>query len=182
MQQLPVLITGNPNKAKYVAQWLGIELEHQKLDLDEVQSLDLQEVVEHKVRQAYRLAKRPVIVEDAALILPAMGRLPGTFVKWFLDELGVKGLGELAARLSSAEAVGVLKYAYYDGKELQIFDGSMHGRLIAVPRGSGGFGFDAIFVNDGYDITRAEMDEEAYALTSYRKEALDKLAQYLTKA
>lgn len=182
MGKLPIFITGNANKARYVAQWLGMELEHQKLDLDEIQSLDLQEVVEHKVRQAYELAKCPVIVEDAALVLPAMGRLPGTFVKWFLAELGVKGLGELAARLSSAEAIGVIKYAYYDSVELRIFDGSMKGRLIAEPRGEGGFGFDKIFVNEGYEITRAEMDEETYARTSYRKEALDKLAEYLTKA
>jgi inosine triphosphate pyrophosphatase len=182
MNTLPIFITGNAHKAKYVAQWVGIELEHQKLDLDEIQSLDLGEVVEHKVRQAYTLAKRPVIVEDAALVLPAMGRLPGTFVKWFLEELGVDGLGKLAARLEAPTAIGMIKYAYYDGTELRVFDGSMSGKLIVEPRGEGGFGFDRIFVNDGYDITRAEMDEETYAKTSYRKEGLDKLAEYLTKA
>lgn len=46
-------ITGNPKKADYLEKYLGFPIEHTKLDLDEIQSLDLYEVVEHKVKQAY---------------------------------------------------------------------------------------------------------------------------------
>jgi inosine/xanthosine triphosphate pyrophosphatase family protein len=69
-------ITGNQKKADYLAQYLGIEVQHEKLDLDEIQSLDLREVVEHKVRQAYEMVKKPVLVEDTSLTFVALGKLP----------------------------------------------------------------------------------------------------------
>ena len=65
----PVFITGNQNKADYLAKMLGIELEHQKIHLDEIQSTSLEEIVEHKARQAYELIHKPVLVEDVALAL-----------------------------------------------------------------------------------------------------------------
>ncbi len=52
MQKL-TFITGNQNKADYLSRYLGFPVEHIKIDLDEIQSLNLNEIVEHKVRQAY---------------------------------------------------------------------------------------------------------------------------------
>ena len=60
-------ITGNQDKADYLAKYLGLPVKHIKLDLDEIQSLDLSSIVEHKVRQAYDKIKTPVIVEDVSL-------------------------------------------------------------------------------------------------------------------
>ena len=172
-------ITSNQNKADFLAKWLGHPVKHHKLDLDELQSLDLHVIVEHKVRQAYDIAKKPVLVEDAAFMFAAMGRLPGPFIKWFVEEIGYEGVLKLAHSLPSREAYAEVCYGYYDGKELRLFDGKMHGRIADTPRGSGGFGFDPIFINDGYDITRAEMDEETYAKTSYRTDAMKKLKPFL---
>lgn len=174
-----VFITGNQNKANYLAKWLGHPVSHKKLDLDELQSLDLRAVVEHKVRQAYRLVKKPVLVEDASLSFTAMGRLPGTFIKWFLEELGLDGLARLAHSLDHPKAHGRMCYALFDGKVIHYFEGEMHGRVAPKPRGSSGFGYDAIFIPDGHDKTRAEMDEDVAATTSYRAPALQKLAQFL---
>ncbi len=174
-----VFVTGNQNKADFLAKWLGRPITHRKLDLDEIQSLDLHEIAEHKVRQAYQIVKQPVLVEDAALTFMAMGRLPGTFIKWFAEEIGYDGLMHLAGSLPSQRAHGTVCYAYYDGQDLKFFDGEMHGHIASEARGSGGFGFDPIFVNDGYDITRAQMDEDTYFKTSYRTPAMTKLKQYL---
>ena len=52
-------ITGNQKKADYLAKYLGFPVKHHKLDLDEIQSLDLREIVEHKMRQAYEAVKGP---------------------------------------------------------------------------------------------------------------------------
>lgn len=62
--QTITFITGNQKKADYLAQYLGFPIEHVKVDLDEIQSLNLREIVEHKVKQAYEKIKKPVIVED----------------------------------------------------------------------------------------------------------------------
>ena len=52
-------VTGNQKKADYLAKYLGFPVKHQKLDLDEIQSLDLKQIVEHKVRQAFIEAVAP---------------------------------------------------------------------------------------------------------------------------
>lgn len=69
-------ITGNPHKAEKLREYLNFPLMHQKIDLDEIQSLDLYEIVEHKVRQAYNIIQSPVLVEDVSLEFSALGRLP----------------------------------------------------------------------------------------------------------
>src|SRR5689334_15009651 len=129
-------ITGNLHKVEQVNAFLGTELAHHKLDLDEIQSLDLHQVAEHKVRQAYEVLKKPVLVEDAALTFTAMGRLPGTYIKWFIEELGIPGLAKLAAGLDGQEAVARVCYALYDGTDIHYFDGEMRGHIVAEPRGS----------------------------------------------
>lgn len=173
-------ITGNQNKADFLAKHLGVPVAHHKLDLDEIQSLEPHEVVEHKVLQAYEILKRPVLVEDAALIFTAMGRLPGTFVKWFIEEIGYDGLLRMANSLPDQTALGRVCYGLYDGGEVHYFDGEMHGHIAPEARDGGmGFGFDPIFINDGFDKTRAEMSEEEYAQTSYRTPAIEKLRAFL---
>jgi predicted subunit of tRNA(5-methylaminomethyl-2-thiouridylate) methyltransferase len=69
-------ITGNQKKADYLAKYLGFPIEHIKLDLDEIQSLSLAEIVEHKAKQAYTKVGKPVIVEDVSLEFSVLGRLP----------------------------------------------------------------------------------------------------------
>lgn len=61
---------------------------HEKIELDEIQSLNLDEVVTHKVKQAYEKAEKPVLVEDTSLIFLALGKLPGTFIRFFVQEIG----------------------------------------------------------------------------------------------
>jgi inosine triphosphate pyrophosphatase len=175
-------ITGNEHKAKYVAQWLGVPVAHRKVDLDELQTLDLHTLVEHKAKQAFGIVGTPVLIEDAQLVFDAMGRLPGPFIKFFVEELGPDGIARMLNAFDDRRAFGNICYALYDGREMKYFEGSMSGSIATEPRGTGGFGFDPIFVNDGYKITRGEMDEETYAATSYRKQALDKLAAHLNRA
>jgi non-canonical purine NTP pyrophosphatase (RdgB/HAM1 family) len=173
-------ITGNQNKANFLAKYLGRPVAIHKLDLEEIQSLEVHEVVEHKARQAYEILKQPVLVEDANLTFTAMGRLPGTFIRWFIEEIGYDGLLRLANSLPDQTAYGNVSYGLYNGGgEVHFFDGEMHGRIAPEPRGSGGFGFDPIFINDGFDKTRAEMNEDEYAQTSYRTPAMDKLRAFL---
>lgn len=75
-------ITGNQNKADYLAKYLGHAVDHVKLDLEEIQFLELKEIVEHKVRQVYEKIKKSVIVEDVVLEFEALGGLPGPFIKF----------------------------------------------------------------------------------------------------
>lgn len=177
----PIFITGNEHKAKQLNDWLGIAVPHQKVDLDEIQSLELKEVVEHKAKQAFDVVKQPVLVEDVAMVFTAFKQLPGPFVKWFEKGSSLETMCRMLDGFDDRSAEARTMYGLYDGESLQIFEGSMHGTIANTPRGTSGFGFDSIFILDGQTQTRAELDAEVYARTSYRQEALAKLREYLQK-
>ena len=158
-------ITGNQNKADYLAKLLGMEIDHQKIDLDEIQSVSPEEVIEHKVRQAYDILKRPVLVEDTCMGLDALGGLPGTFIKFFIEqENGAEKLCRMCDGLESRRATATVTFGYYDGEELKFFQNSIHGEIPQHPgRQVNGFGWDTIFIPDGYGGTvRSELDEADY--------------------
>ena len=85
-----VFITGNQKKAEYFAELIEYPIEHIKVDLIEIQSLDLKEVVRHKLHEAYAQIQRPVLVEDVAFEFTALGRLPGTFTNPFKKNCHMK--------------------------------------------------------------------------------------------
>lgn len=169
MTKLPLYITGNQNKADYLARILGVQLAHHKLDLDEIQSADPKEVIEHKARQAYALVKQPVLVEDTSLFFTALNGLPGPFVKFFVTaEDGQNNMCRMLDGFNDRSAYASAIYAYYDGVELCTFVGHLEGRIADRPRGGGGYGWDGIFEPEGYGgRTRAELtpaeDDESYA-------------------
>lgn len=178
MEQL-TFITGNAGKAKYLSDYFHMPVEHLKLDLHEIQSLDLREVVEDKARRAYEIAKKPVLVEDVSLVFVSMKSLPGPLIKWFLDTLGNDGLCKLLGEERGAHAQ--VMFALCDGKQVHVFDGDIDGRIANAPRGEMGFGWDPVFIPAGYDKTWAEMSDDEKHATSMRKIALDKLAAFLSQ-
>lgn len=171
-------ITGNQSKADYLAKYLGLEIAHKKLDLDEIQSLDLKEVVHHKVREAYRQVKRPVLVEDVSLEICSLGRLPGPLIKWFLEELSSEQIARLADG-GDRKAIGRCMFGYFDGKEAHYFEGELHGTITQHPSGGNGFGWDSVFVAEGYKVTRAELSEQDYEKVYRIIRPIDKLKDFL---
>lgn len=160
MPQLPIFITGNQNKADYLSRQLGIELKHQKIDLLEIQSTDLHEIVAHKLKQAYDICRQPVLVEDVSLVFNALGDLPGPYIKWFVDHAGAKACCRMLDGFDDRSAVIRCTFGYYDGQDMEFFDSELPGSIADKPKGQNGFGFDNFFINEGYSITRAEMSQE----------------------
>jgi len=173
-------ITGNQNKADYLAKYLGFPVKHVKLDLDEIQSLDLQEIVEHKVRQAYDKIKSPVIVEDVSLEFVALGRLPGPFIKHFLDEMTEETICSLVDG-KSRQATARCVFGYYDGDKLELFAGQLKGEIPQTPSGNNGYGFDRIFIPEGYNMTRASLDEADDQKTYVQMKPFAKVKEFLLK-
>ena len=65
------------------------------------------------------------------------------------------------------------------GGERHLFDGVMEGRIARTKAGKGGFGYDPVFIPDGYDVTAAEITEEQKNAISHRGKALRAMADYL---
>jgi len=174
-------ITGNQAKVAQVATILGINLKHQKIDLDEIQSLDLEKIVKDKAKRAFDIVQTPVLVEDVSLKYTALGNLPGPLIRWFLEELGNKGLCRLINHYNKdRSATAEVSYCLYNGKDFKIFKGSVEGRVAAHPRGETNFGWNPVFIPNGSTQTWAEMEGTDQGSSSMRKIALDKMKQYLT--
>ncbi len=157
MQKI-TFITWNQHKADYLAQFLGYPVDHIKLDLDEVQSTDLREIVEHKVKQAYSIVKKPVIVEDVSLEFEELGWLPGPFIKFFVDKVPFQNVCNMIWLNRNATAKCV--FGYYDGKELHLFEWKLDGTITTQPSGENWYGRDQIFIPQWYDVTRASLSPE----------------------
>ncbi len=171
-------ITGSQKKADYVAEYLGFPVQHVKLDLEEIQSLDLKEIVEHKVRQAYEQIKGPVIVEDVSLEFEALGGLPGPFIRFFVERVPFKTMCSMING-KSRKAMARCVFGYYDGDILKLFEGSLGGKIAEKPAGKNGFGWDKIFIPNGYHLTRAQLNEEDDQRTYLKIKPLAKLKAFL---
>ena len=171
-------ITGNQNKADYLAKYLGHPVDYIKIDLYEIQSLHLKEIVEHKVRQAYEKIKKPVIVEDVSLEFAALGGLPGPFIKFFVEKVPFETICSMIhgeTRNATARCV----FGYFDGKYLELFEGCLDGQIAETPSGENGYGWDKIFIPQGYEITRASLNEADDQKTYLQIKPFAKLKDFL---
>lgn len=171
-------ITGNQHKADYLAKYLVMPLRHQKVELDELQSLDLRVIVEHKVRQAYDIIKKPVIVEDVSLEFKALGGLPGPFIKFFVEHMPLETICRMVDG-QDRTATGRCTFGYYDGTRLEFFEGHINGTIADHPAGDNGFGWDKIFVPEGHAITRASLTDEQYEVIYRKIKPVDQVREYL---
>jgi non-canonical purine NTP pyrophosphatase (RdgB/HAM1 family) len=172
-------ITGNLAKVKWLQWHLDMPIEHKKINVPEIQSLDLREVVEFKAKEAYKLVNHPVLVEDTSLVFSALGKLPGPLIKWFLEELGNEGLCRLLDSFPDRSAIARVMYGFYDGEQLHTFSAEKKGIIAAHPKGANGHGWDAAFIPDGSTRTWGEMEEHEQHDTSLRGLAIPKLKLFL---
>jgi inosine triphosphate pyrophosphatase len=150
-------VTGNPNKLREVGQILNFPLQSRKLDLTEIQG-STQEVTISKAEEAARLIGGPVIVEDTCLCFNALNKLPGPYIKWFLEAVGNEGLNKILIGFEDKSAYALCTFGYCEGpgKEVLLFEGRTDGTIVP-PKGPGNFGWDPIFKPDGFNETYAQV-------------------------
>lgn len=171
--------TSNKNKTLEIRQILGHDIKIKELDIDEIQSLNIDKVIKAKAKAAYEIIKKPLVVEDISLCIKALNGLPGPFIKYFLMSIGTEGTVKLIGKNPSSTTV-TAAIGLYDGQKLKIFKGTVKGTLSKTNKGESGFGFDRIFIPRGYKKTYAQMDPELKNKISHRAKALKKLKEYLT--
>ncbi|KAF2861975.1 inosine triphosphate pyrophosphatase [Piedraia hortae CBS 480.64] len=174
-------ITGNKNKLSEVQAILtastATELRSQSLDLVEIQGT-IEEISRDKAKRAAEAIQGSVLVEDTCLCFKAFDELPGPYVKWFLQVLGVEQFYKLLEGFDdkSAQAVCTFAYCAAPGDEPIVFQGRTDGKIVPA-RGPRDFGWDACFEYEGK--TYAEMDKAEKNQISHRSKALGKLVEWL---
>ncbi len=171
-------ITSNQEKFSEIKSIIP-EVEQLDIDLPELQGIDPRKIIKAKLLEALKHARAELIVEDTSLCLECLNGLPGPLIKWFEKSLGNEALAKIAEKLGNnkAEAIVVIGYAK-NSEEIYFFEGKIKGHIVN-PRGENGFGWDAIFMPEGYDITFGEMDREEKNKFSMRKIAATKLKELI---
>jgi XTP/dITP diphosphohydrolase len=127
------------------------------------------------------------IADDSGLCVDVLGGMPGIFSARWSGRHGddAANLALVLAQLSDvadphrrAQFFCAAALALPDGRE-QVVEGRLEGKLVDKPRGTGGFGYDPIFLPDGYAQTTAEMTPEAKDAISHRGRAFRALAAVL---
>ena len=138
-----------------------------------------------KARAAAKGANLPALADDSGLEVAALDGAPGIYsARWageprdFGQAMGriEEEIAKTGSRDLSARFVCALCVAWPDGRE-EVFEGEVRGALTFPPRGKNGFGYDPIFVPDGYDITFGEMAPEKKHAMSHRADAFRKLTK-----
>jgi non-canonical purine NTP pyrophosphatase (RdgB/HAM1 family) len=193
-------VTGNPGKLAEARRIWGADgdgaaqaagelaFEGVALDLPEIQSLDLLEVLRAKGAEAWRRLGRPLVVEETGFEIDAFGGFPGPLVKWMLEAMGAEGMAGAALALvdrtadregAAAWAVARCLVLYRDGEREVVGEGVARGTLVLPGRGEGGFGWDPVFLPEGEDRTYGELPGEEKDRIGHRGQAWRDLREKL---
>jgi XTP/dITP diphosphohydrolase len=137
-----------------------------------------------KAREAVARTGLPVIADDSGITVDALNGMPGILsARWAGASRGdeanlrllLEQLGDTPDERLGASFVCAAVLVLPDGTEHAV-EGHMRGHLVREPRGTNGFGYDPIFVPDGYDRTTAELTPPEKDAISHRGQALRALA------
>lgn len=93
-----IYVTGNESKlfsAKKILEPLGLKITNQKIPLIEIQADNVEEVAKYKAKEASKILKSNVLVNDIGLFVEALGDFPGPYTHYIDDKLGEDGLLKL---------------------------------------------------------------------------------------
>ena len=139
-----------------------------------------------KAKGFYDFTKLPCFSDDSGLEVEALHGEPGVYSARYAGEPtnAAANMAKLLEKMdgkTNRNAQFRTVIAYFDGKEMQFFEGIVKGKIIVEAIGAGGFGYDPIFVPDGYDKTFAQMDANEKHAISHRGIAVRAFADYLLK-
>jgi XTP/dITP diphosphohydrolase len=185
-----LLCTGNPGKAAELRALLPVGIELVTLteaglptDLPETGDT-LEANALQKARYAHERTGLPCIADDTGLEVDALNGAPGVLSARYAGEAKdpaanmakllheLQGVTDRSARFRTGIAL-------VDGEGERTFEGEVRGTITEAPRGTGGFGYDPVFLPEMSDLTFAELDPRRKNAISHRGMAVWKLVRAL---
>lgn len=140
-----------------------------------------------KVKAIYDNYKEPTLADDSGLIIEQLGGKPGVISARYAgenctyDNNNKKVIEELSKFPEPHKAKFVCTAIFFDGKNKIETVGELEGIIIKEPRGTKGFGYDPIFIPNGYQITIGEMELELKNNISHRSKAFNLMKEKLSE-
>lgn len=190
MQDL-LVATGNSHKTAEIRAILGAGYVVSDLkahpELPEVEETG-STFLENATLKAVEISKQVeglILSDDSGLEVDALGGEPGVYSSRYAGEAGndvannKKLLHELQGKDNRAARFRCVMVLAQDGEVLTSFDGAVEGRMLSELHGEGGFGYDPLFVPDGYDQTFSQLSEGIKNQLSHRAVAMQKVVAWL---
>ena len=182
-----ILASGNKGKIKEFKEYLNCEITAYKDIVGDIEIVENGDTFAKnaliKAKTIYNSLENKdfiVIADDSGISIEALGFKPGIYSARYagegasdkdnlqkaIDELKAIGKDSSKAYYTAAIAI-VSKYGDF------VVHGWMHGSVITTPRGNNGFGYDPIFIPEGFNKTLGELDSEVKKSISHRTKAID---------
>lgn len=195
MKNKLLLATNNKDKTKEIRELLndlnlkiltltdlGINIEVEE-DKDTLEGNALK-----KAQEIWETAKIPCSADDTGLFVDALNGEPGVYSSRYAGENVTyeDNRKKLLCNLDGTPLISRTAYFrtvvcyYFEKDKYKFFDGVCEGKIIFDERGNNGFGYDAVFLPNGYDKTFAEMDAETKNKISHRGKAFENFKNYLS--
>jgi XTP/dITP diphosphohydrolase len=139
-----------------------------------------------KAKAIFEICKLPVLADDSGLEVEALNGAPGIYSARFAgepknDEANNTKLLKLLENHLNRKALFICVLALYNGIELQFFEGIVNGKIAVVESGSQGFGYDPLFIPDGFSNTFAELSKEIKNTISHRAKAIQLFSEFVNQ-
>jgi len=142
-----------------------------------------------KAEEFFKVAQIPTLADDSGLEIEALNNAPGVYSARFAGDLDVprivqdKANRDKVLNLLKNETNRKAKFrtvlVFFDGNTTEYFVGECKGQIIDRERGENGFGYDSIFIPDGFDRTFAEMNDVEKNKISHRYFAVKAFCEML---
>lgn len=182
-----LIATHNQHKKEEIQQILGKEYQVKSLTDYNI----LEEIVEDgktfeenaliKAKYCFEKTGIPSVGDDSGLVVEALGGKPGIYSARYAGDHNfeqniAKVLEEMQGQ-TNRNAYFTTVLCYYDQNGATYYKGEIHGTLLEENKGHKGFGYDPIFVPNGYDKTFAQMQPEEKNQISHRKKAIEQFLE-----
>lgn len=189
-KEIIYFITGNSYKFKEIKKLfqkeeLICELKQKTTETIEIQSSSIKEIALFKLNSVKNKFNNSYFVEDAGFFIDVpLNGFPGAYSKFVLNTIGNKGILKLINdyKNTAAHFEAVIALYFQPLNEILVFEGTVEGRVSKNIRGTGGFGFDPIFIpKDMPTSTFAELTAEEKNSVSHRGKVWKKMFKFLKK-
>lgn len=182
-----VFATSNPHKLQEInaiSKNSGIEFVLPPAGFDPVE--DGETFAENsyiKAKEAAKLSKMIALADDSGLCVEALNGEPGIYSARYAEtpQARIDKLLKNLTNVDNRKAKFVCAMTLVDefGNILSQEIGECHGQIAQMPSGINGFGYDPVFVVDGYNVTMASISEDLKNAISHRSRALTKILSYI---
>jgi len=179
-------MTENPDKfreARSILDGQGIRIRQLKRAKVEIQDSSLEKIARHAIKTASVNDLGLLLVEDSGLFIDALRGFPGPFSSYVYKTIGLNGILGLMHGQRKRNAYFQTSIAVASAKvPPRVFTGIVRGSVSREIRGTAGFGYDPIFIPEGFRETFGQTKAEFKNKTSHRARAFLKFANWYTRS